>query len=184
VAEKGGRSKRAGRLDMLLSRDHVLSPALGAGAPEDAQLSMPARDRCVSCADRLAMLMLAVAPLTADVKTLGDWAHAAHVSVGSLRGYCGAVDIQPKRALDFARLLRVVLRSNRGDWEPTRWLAVSDLRHLRRLLARGGLLRLPGTGSPTIQTYLERQALIPFQSGTLRCVAARLAHVAVRKRAD
>jgi hypothetical protein len=176
--------KRAGRSDVSPSGEHAQPPALGDAAYESAFEVRPARERCVSCADRLALLMLAVVPLSADVKTLGDWAHAAYVSVGSLRGYCGAVGIQPKRALDFARLLRVVLRSNDGDWEPARWLAVSDPRHLRRLLTRGGLLRLPGTDPPTIQKYLEHQSLIPLQSGTLWCVATRLAQLLGRRPTD
>jgi hypothetical protein len=174
MAQIGGRSRRAGRLDVSPSGEIVRSAAHGDAAPEDAAPFQPIRERSMSCADRLAMLMVAVVPLAADMKTLDDWAHAAHVSVGSLRGYCGAVGIQPKRALDFARLLRAVLRSSHADWEPARWLAVSDPRHLRRLLARGGLLQVLGTGSPTIQTYLERQSLIPLRSGTLWCVATRL----------
>jgi hypothetical protein len=180
MAESDGRLKRAPRSDVLPSKGHVQPPAPRELAYEDVLDIRLAHERCVSCSDRLAILMLAVVPLAADVKTLEDWAYAAHVSVGSLRGYCSAVGIRPKRALDFARLLRAVLRSNRGSWEPAQWLVVSDPRHLRRLLARGGLPQLQQTDPPTIQTYLEHQSLIPLQSAALRCVATRLGHLPVR----
>jgi len=127
-----------------------------------------------SCADRLAVLILSVVPLAADARTLQGWAKAAHVSVGSLRGYCCTAGVPAKQALDFARLLRVVLRSGRGAWEPTRWLSVSDPRHLRRLLARGDLVQSTGAAPLTPRTYLARQRLIPSQSAVLSCVATRL----------
>ena len=143
-------------------------------ASRGSSLTVRAGQRVQSCADRLAGLILSAAALTVDVKTVQDWATATHVSVGSLRGYCHTLGIQPKHALDFTRLLRVVLASRDGSWEPGRWLAVSDPRHLQALLARGGLLQPEGAAPPTLETYLALQRLIPLQSGVLWHVAARL----------
>jgi hypothetical protein len=117
------------------------------------------------------VFMLAVVFSHTDVKTLGDWARAARVSVGSTRGYSATAGLLPRHALDFARLLRVIVQAGPGSWEPARWLTVSDPRHLRKLLARGGLLRSLADGLATVETYLGNQWLVPQRSGAINCVA-------------
>lgn len=126
-----------------------------------------------SVADRVAVLVVSVVSLESDVKTLEQWAAATGVSAGSLRGYCCTVGIRPKKALDFARLLRIVARSEPGVWEPARWLDVSEPRHLSALLARGGLPR-SSTAPPTLECFFAHQALVARESGVLCRVVARL----------
>jgi hypothetical protein len=151
---------------------------------DDGRVTGSGKHRVTSSADRLAGLMLAVVALDMDVKTLGRWAAAVDVSIGSLRGYCRAAGVNPKQALDFARLLRVVFRSDAGPWDPAQWLDVSEPRHLQGLLARGGLSQLPAEAPPRLASYLERQWLIPLRSGVVQCVATRLAVPRAKRSAE
>jgi hypothetical protein len=130
------------------------------------QQTEPAR----SAADRVALLIVPLLALPDDTKTVGCWAHAVFVSGGSLRGYCRAAQLSPKRALDFARLLRAILRAEE-KWEPWQWLNVSDPRHLKALFKRAGLSE---TRPCSLADFLRLQTLVCQGSAVLACIIDRL----------
>jgi hypothetical protein len=127
----------------------------------------------ISAADRVSALIVTAAQLPFDVKTLCGWARATGVSLGALRGYCAAVELSPKRTLDFARLLRTFLRSAPGQWQPAASLTFSDPRHLQALLRRAALSRSTAT-TLTLKDFLSRQSLIPSSNHTLLLIIERL----------
>jgi hypothetical protein len=79
---------------------------------------------------------------------LEGWGRTLGASRGSLRAWCRAAHIQPRCALDFARLLRAVVISQGTAFDLTNLLDVVDDRTLVRLLKRGGVLELKDRTSP------------------------------------
>jgi hypothetical protein len=110
-----------------------------------------------SAVARIAHLIALVVISNSDVKTIARWANHVGVSAGALRGYCRVIGVRPKAALDFARLLRLVVRA-RTDWTPWLWLDVSDEHNMRRLLHRGGLQERGD--APPLDQFLSGQQLL------------------------
>jgi hypothetical protein len=102
-----------------------------------------------------------------DVRTVRAWAALVNMSVSSLRELCSVVGVQAKNALDFSRVLRVVMKSP-TRWRPEFYLDVSDRRTLRRLTHRSGLerpLHCSHEGLLSVffanQRFIETEVLLP-----------------------
>ena len=92
-------------------------------------------------AERWAQLVLRACDADDDPRTLGSWAHLAHVSVPRLRAWCYVAGTAPRPSLLLARVLRAHVLAMRAGCAPRHLLDISELRTLRRLDARGACLR-------------------------------------------
>jgi hypothetical protein len=109
---------------------------------------------------RWRQIIAAVLQSETDVKTLDAWAHEAGLSASAIRAWCRIAGLSAKRSLDFARLLRVILRNEGCPLRPFELLDVVDDRTMRRLLAAGGITPA-GTGQwPVVEAYLRRQTFV------------------------
>src|SRR2546426_12318855 len=89
-------------------------------------------------AERWAQAVLGIIRADADPRTLAGWGRTIGTSRGALRAWCRAAHIQPRRALDFARLLRAVVISQGKHLDLMNLLDGVDDRTLIGLLKRGG----------------------------------------------
>jgi hypothetical protein len=124
-----------------------------------------------SAVSRLADLIVEVTASNTDVKTLATWARIASVSPSALRGYCRVAGVRPKAALDFARLLCLVVKM-RDEWVPSAWLDISDERNLQRLLGRGGLQK--NGDPPQLIDFLQGQRLLSESAYLVQAIAERV----------
>ena len=123
-------------------------------------------------AERWARAVVAVIDSPDDPRTLDAWARVAAAGRGTLRSWCRAAQVPAKASLDFARLLRAVVRSQDTAWDPQNTLDIVDSRTLRRLFERGGLLDVKPQGlPPSCESFLARQRLVSHETA-LQAVAA------------
>jgi hypothetical protein len=114
-----------------------------------------------NAASRWSSLVVRTIDCPADPRNLETWGRSLGASVATLRSRCVALGTSAKSSLDFARVLRAVVRSIGSRWEPSIELDVYDPRTLRRLIERGGLGAMgDGCGSPSLRRFLEGQQLI------------------------
>jgi ActR/RegA family two-component response regulator len=112
-------------------------------------------------AARWAAMVVRVIGCPRDPRTLDGWAQAVAMSRGTVRGWCHAAGLSPKRSLDFARMLRATVRHQDGRLRPDELLDVVDRRTLRALLAMGRKGACAAAELPsTIEDFLEQQAWI------------------------
>ena len=90
---------------------------------------------------------------TEDLRTTAAWANAQGVSPETLRGWCRASKISPKRTLDLARVLRAVHLSRLADVATDRYLYSAD----RRTLARLRRILPPTYQNLTLSEIVENQ---------------------------
>jgi CheY-like chemotaxis protein len=109
-------------------------------------------------AARWARALVPVIDSPVDPRTLEGWARCIAVSPSTLRKWCYAAGIGPRRALVFARLLRATTLTARGHYSLE---ALLDFVHRRTFL---GLLKFSGFDLPNVPTdpaeFLERQTLV------------------------
>jgi ActR/RegA family two-component response regulator len=136
----------AGILLSAVRRAIADEPAANEKAPERHSLQ------------RWAGVVVPVADLPYDVRTLEEWGRAAGVSVGALRSWCRTANLPARRSLLFARMLRAVIQHKVYAVAPAELLNVVDRRTLvKMLLDSGGTLTdLP----PSVQQFLEQQRII------------------------
>jgi FixJ family two-component response regulator len=72
-----------------------------------------------------------------DPKTIREWSKCAGASSGTLRNWCHTASLPAKRSLDFARVLRAVIRHGITGESPENLLNVVDSRTLIKLLSLG-----------------------------------------------
>jgi hypothetical protein len=84
-------------------------------------------------------LVLAVLRLEFDIPTIGEWGRHVGISRGTLKIRCAAVGVTAKNSLDFARVLRAVLRHDGSELDLFVSFDVLDPRTLSRLAERSGL---------------------------------------------
>ena len=111
---------------------------------------------------------------TVDPRNLDAWAIAIGSGSGTLRTWCRAAHLSTKSSLDFARLLRAVVRCQGIHWDPQNILDIVDPRTLDGLFERGGLLASRvGQLPPTCQAFLAGQHLIA-EKASLQAIARLL----------
>jgi hypothetical protein len=105
-------------------------------------------------------MVVGVLDLDRDIRTLDEWARVLGMSPASIKCRCGNAGISAKDTLDFARLLRVILRRESEHWPPRDVLDIVDPRTLRRLFDRGGI-NLSCDRAPRLSDFLRTQRLVP-----------------------
>lgn len=116
--------------------------------------------RVTSAAERLAALILKACCAEGDVRTLADWSESAGSSVSSLSEACRLLNIRPRDARDFARVLRVVLYSNSWNASPQSLFDVADRRTLNLLLQRAGVTNASELSRLEPSDFMRRQRFI------------------------
>lgn len=107
---------------------------------------------------RWAMAVASVLDASHDPKNLVEWSLVRGVAPETLRSWCRAASLPPKRSLDLARVLRAVSQASQKGSPPERFLDAADQRTMRRLLAAGGLDI--GADPTNLEETLNRQSLI------------------------
>jgi hypothetical protein len=112
-------------------------------------------------AERLVNAIGAVVDSARDPKTLSRWGRSVGASQGTLRGWARAAHVKPSRALDFARLLRVILTASRAGWDLPNLLDITDDRTFIRMFARGEIPDfLRAKSPPTLREFMARQQFV------------------------
>lgn len=111
---------------------------------------------CHAAARVADVIVRAATTASSDPKTIHGWGTAVAAAPGTIRNWCATSKIKPKRALDFMRVLRAVIRQ-RDRYGAEDLLDVVDRRTLNHLLALGredhlASGRLPSTPDAFIQT--------------------------------
>jgi hypothetical protein len=184
AAEKGTEFVRALRSEapgaLLLLLAGMAGSIEGDDHPEDTEIDQilalvrqMATNRQLQCFDpsataeqsahaagRWAEIVARVIECESDPKTILRWSRRIAVSPGALRNWCHTAGVPAKRSLDFARILRAVVRQRPGD-RAQDLLDVVDLRTLRSLLKLG---RRDGPASghlpQDVDAFLDQQALV------------------------
>jgi DNA-binding response OmpR family regulator len=139
-------------------------------AAESCQ-SMPPR----SAAERCAMNVLKGCASDRDPKTFGLWADCASTCATSLRENCQLVEIEPRDARDFMRVLRAVIRGAALECPPGVLLNIGDPRTLDRLVRRAGFRSPEELDLLPLDDFLERQRFIAAGNAALRVLRDILA---------
>lgn len=162
------------RVAAAIGFGHAMQPRVASRDLLDAiRGANPALPTPRSTAERWAMLVLRVCQSDTDLPTLAAWASFVGLSYSSLGEYCRLLDIQPRDARDFARLLRAVIRFRLLSSSVMEVLDIGDRRTLYALLARGGLDRA-GAEPITVEEFLTRQQFVPVDNPGLMALRALL----------
>jgi hypothetical protein len=133
-------------------------------------------------AERWARVVAAVVDSPEDPRTLEAWARVAAAGRGTLRSWCRGAGVSAKASLDFARLLRAVVRSRDAAWDPQNTLDIVDERTLKRLFLRGGLLDLKRRApAPSWESFVAGQRLVSDELA-LRAIASLVPSTAAASR--
>ena len=113
-----------------------------------------------------------------DVRTLEEWGCEVSISPGTLRNWCRAARLSPRKSLLLGRVLRAVHIASGRPWHPERLLNVTDPRTLDKLLALGGLSRSAHTVS--LDDVFARQRLIQ-DSNAMHALSRVVMHSSPRR---
>lgn len=99
-----------------------------------------------------------------DTRTVGDWTHLIGTSERRFREWCAVLDVSAKDSLDFARVLRLVIR--REVDSAAEHLIAEDQRTVDRILVRAGLGNALGEACrPGFHDYLRCQTFVVSTRG-------------------
>ncbi len=114
-----------------------------------------------SIAERWASYVLGACKSERDPRTLGIWARQVCVSYTTLCESCRLIDVQPRQARDFTRVLRIVLMPLFDSRKLASFLDISDKRTL------DSILQIAGFGQSTtlsrhitVRSFLDNQQFI------------------------
>ena len=131
-----------------------------------------------SAAERWAQHVAKACASEGDLATLESWARFIGVSCSSLCESCRMLNIHPRDARDFARMLRAVMQAAVHGCSPDVLLDVSDRRTLRHLSERTGLRP---DARMSVGEFLDRQRLISPQHEAVRVLRSLLLASEVRQ---
>ena len=128
-------------------------------------------------AARWAQAVVKVIDAPNDPRTFAGWSRIANASPGTLKNWCRTAGLPGKRSLDFARMLRAVVRASSDGWRPQDSLNAVDTRTLKRLLALGAVGQDTKTLPRSIDDFLVTQSFITDSHALLELRRAlRLPH--------
>jgi DNA-binding response OmpR family regulator len=106
-----------------------------------------------------------------DIKTVEAWAALLRMATSTLSDACDRVNLAPKAACDFLRVLSAVIWANRNRSTPD---SILDVRHSSTLarLTDGAGVSLHER--PTVAQFLDRQHFIPQDHPALKALKERL----------
>lgn len=110
-----------------------------------------------------------------DARSVREWAGAIGVSEGALKGWCHAIGVRPKAALDLARVLRASQIGCRtgGQLPPSLVLDIVDRRTLRNLQERSGFHWTGALPPPSEVLRAQRFVVNPAFTHSLKLVIAQ-----------
>ena len=88
-------------------------------------------------AARWAKVVIKAVEAESDPRTIRQWGRCIGVSPGCLRAWCRSAHLSAKRSLNFARVLRAVIRHHREGCPASELLDSVDYRTLSKLLSLG-----------------------------------------------
>lgn len=110
-----------------------------------------------------------------DPRTVVAWCRAVGVARATLQNRCGAVDVTPKRSLDFMRLVRLSIHYAGEPWDLQYRLDIADLRTARALIRRAGF-SADIDAIPSLDVFLPGQRLVVGEH-LIGAVQSRLQHL-------
>jgi hypothetical protein len=122
-----------------------------------------------STAERWADFVLRACKSEKDLKTLAMWAHQVAVSYTTLCEVCRLIDVQPRQARDFTRVLRAVMRPSFDFCQLASFLDISDRRTLEPLLQTAGFYT-PISHPVSVVSFLDNQQFIKRENAGLRVI--------------
>jgi hypothetical protein len=126
-----------------------------------------------SAAERWASHVLRACNSDKDLKTLGTWAHQAAVSYTSLCESCRLINVQPRSARDFVRVLRLVIMPSFDSRQLATFLDISDSRTLCSILDKAGFERHAAFFRHTsVASFLDQQQFIARENTGLEVIRA------------
>lgn len=122
-----------------------------------------------STAERWASYVLGACKSERDPKTLGIWARQVAVSYTTLCESCRLIDVQPRHARDFARILRLLVKPSFDCRQLATFLDISDRRTLWSILQKAGFGDYPlAPLHVSVTNFLENQQFIAQENSGLR----------------
>jgi hypothetical protein len=140
----------------------VLEPAAKRHQSESQILSVLQRiDHPTSMAERWASYVVAACKSERDPKTLAIWARQVGVSYTTLSESCRLIDIQPRHARDFTRVLRIILMPAFDFRKLSSFLDISDMRTLDSILQTAGFGQHAAISHHiSVRSFLDNQQFI------------------------
>ncbi len=121
----------------------------------------PADDPEAHAVARWAAAVRPIVQCERDPKTLAGWSRCAAASRGTLKAWCAAAGVSPRRSLVLGRLLRAIVQRGRRGHRVHDLLDVVDKRTLAGLLRLGGVASGKPEDLPTdLDRFLETQCLV------------------------
>lgn len=125
-----------------------------------------------STGERWASYVLGACKSEKDPRTLGIWARQVAVSYTTLCESCRLIDVQPRHARDFARVLRLLITPAFDCRQLATFLDISDRRTLWSILQRAGFGdHPPSSPQVPVTTFLENQQFISHENPGLRILS-------------
>jgi hypothetical protein len=164
----------------ILSRLHphlsvsqpVLKPAAKSHQSGSQILSVLQRiDHPTSMAERWASYVVGACKSERDARTLAIWARQVGVSYTTLCESCRLIDVQPRHARDFTRVLRIILMPAFDFHKLSSFLDISDKRTLDSILQTAGFgHHAPISYHISVRSFLDNQQFIALQNPGLKII--------------
>lgn len=130
-----------------------------------AVLVIPEISQPSSMAERWASYVLTACKSERDPRTLAIWARQVGVSYTTLCESCRLIDVQPRQARDFTRVLRIILMPAFDFRQLASFLDISDKRTLDSILQTAGFGQLvPMPHHMSVEYFLENQQFIAAEN--------------------
>lgn len=144
-------------LRLPLEDPPLLARPNGNGTCAEPDVDLPSRE--AHAAGRWARALVPLLEAPRDPRTITDWGDCVAASPGTLKTWCRAARMGPRRSLIFGRLLRAAYHNEAESQTLSNLLDVVDPRTI------GGFMRLAGFKDEddfpkTVRDFIERQRLI------------------------
>jgi hypothetical protein len=124
-----------------------------------------------STAERWASYVFGACKSDRDPRTLGIWARQVAVSYTTLCESCRLIEVAPRYARDFARVLRIVLMPSFYPCKLASFLDISDRRTLDTILEKAGFgHHATFLRDVSIVSFLDNQQFISRENAGLRVI--------------
>lgn len=112
-------------------------------------------------AERWASYVLAACKSERDPRTLAIWARQVGVSYTMLCESCRLIDVQPRQARDFTRVLRIMLMPESDVRKLASFLDISEKRTLDSILQKAGFGQFATFSRDiSVESFLDNQQFI------------------------
>jgi hypothetical protein len=137
------------------------NPQMGSEIPS----ALPGIARPSSTAERWASYVLGACKSGRDPRTLGIWARQVAVSYTTLCESCRLIDVQPRHARDFTRVLRIMLMPAFDFRKLASFLDIGDKRTLDSILQKAGFgQQATISDHVSVADFLDNQQFIAHEN--------------------